>query len=346
MDQPSTTDLPDFCLTGSKDPPVPLEVSDGLLPQEKVSAQLFNYLNNKSGLWIRWIAEGVLRRSSLTNKAPIVATSDRNGLVRSYLTAEGYVGGPVIQTCELWRTGVSVGNNTRVSENFVATISGGTVTLNSATSISPKMGTPFVDLGLTIGFANRNAGVVTSGLNTAHIIGNLPDTVVVIEGYLCRTNASQSVAAYFGMHSFNYKTNFSGSDDTETLSHDFVHFRSSYNAPETDTTWKCVVGNSTGKTVVDSGVSSATMSEFSHFRIEYHGDNSALGGDNGNEPVARFFIGGVMVAEISTNRVPKNKSMGVGALFGTWAGPQFTSKFLVGPIKMAWNCVANATPPV
>jgi hypothetical protein len=185
-----------------------------------------------------------------------------------------------------------------------------------------------------------------SGGTAEQAIGNLDDCTAVMEwrAYTSVIGANGS-DQYMGLHSLDSFT-ATGVDDGTANS--FVLFRRDGSGGG-DTNWFIAFAdNVAAGTPVDSGVAIAADTWYT-FRIELHGANTPVGVDNSTAAVARCFIDGVEVAEITASTLPSGAEE-LGMLFfqggtGGGAGPTSDVDLVVGHVKLAWNEVLSADVP-
>jgi len=340
------TKTPSWATSGTKTEPSSGQKAAGFAVAAKWAAQHANWILGNISDWIDWLNSGYLTRSGLTDRTPVFATTDRDGRARHYLGPEGYIMGPAIQETYVWapvNSGANASHGAAIggAQMTAKAISGGLVRVMPPSATAPALGAPRARLKILSGGAQDEANIsAAQGANGA-TIGDLDNQCAVLETELC-FESDQQIAAYCGFSEDGYSGGYSAAALNET-GKAFVHFRADYNSPATETTWHCVVGDGTNITAVDSGVSSV-MTEFSTFRIEYHGANTPLGVDNSDAPVVRFFINGVLEATISDGSVPTMSDLSTsgfspGVSHGSVAGADAECDLWVGPMKVA--CTAR-----
>lgn len=329
---------------------------DGFDSAQRPPSQYLNWLLNTIYNWVLWIQVGVWQRSSLTDNTPVKATSDRNGRHRHYLGPEGYWMGPAIQHTHVWTpvdggTDLITGSGTASCAPH-ARASGD---VNTQTRIMPPTGTApasgaprmrmrvlnaAVSQGITID--NEAAGFADQP------IGNLDDTIAVVETRVYTDTIGTSETKIFvGFH--DQASAAPANVDDPALGNIFAMFRRSGQSGSEDTNWFAIVGNGSGTpTVVDSTVAIVADTWFT-LRVELHGANSPVGVDNTTAPVARFFVDGAEVAEITTGDVPKGVAATTLGLFirhqATATGPGADVDMVASMSKLAWNEVLDADVP-
>lgn len=319
---------------------------------QRPPSQYENWLLNAIYLWLLWIKNGVWQRSSLTDNTPVMSTSDRDGRQRHLIGPEGYIMGPVIQDMYRWSpindaTDAQTGIGTASVASLVTTDNGANTATRilGPTSSAPATGGP--RLRLRILDAATSSKVMTysdtdAGTNKGPV-GNLDDVVAIMEwrAYVTSIGADE-VQQFMGLHSFN-NTTISGIQDG-TVS-EFVMFRRNGSTP--DTNWFCVFGDNVASgTPVDSGVAVAADTWYT-FRIELHGANTPVGVGNSTAAVARYFIDGAEVAEVTAANLPAGAST-MGHILWHAAdatGPTGDVDLVAGPVRLAWNEVLDADVP-
>lgn len=317
----------------------------GWVKDEQPGAQHMNWILHRIYLWILWFSNGIFQRSSLTNNTPIFQTSDRNGRPRSYLGPEGYWMGPVIEETYRWNDldtaapfgagAVAPGLNSVVQANVEVFLLGGQ-------STAPKTCAPRCRIRIKDAATTQMSQVFPLGINGQNVFSNLDDCVFVVEGRATiDTIGANEVGIGLGIH----EGGASGAlFDVGTASAFAMFTRKTAIA-----NWQCTVATgAAAATVVDSGVAIVADQYFT-LRVELHGANTPVGVGNTTAAVARFFINGVEVAEITDAKVPKEGDGLLGPWFGgtgNATGPAADVDFDVSLFKAAWSETLDFVVPI
>lgn len=285
---------------------------------------------------VKALAEGVYTRALLTNNSPLIAFTDRDGRARSYVGSEGYVMGNVHQLDYVFgpleTTGLVSGDQCThygaaglITEQPSITL----VRVVPGSTTAPATTSPTLEIFLPNAVVSNECYVYPNVDNagTDNILGGLDNACVVLEASVAVSAIGASnVDVAVGLRA----PNFNGSVDVSTRRHALL-VRSTG-----DTNWRCSVSDGSAATSVDSGVAISTNAFF-HVRIELHGVNTPVGVDAATG-VARFFIDGVEVAEITTANVPHTGDLGpwLGAQ-GVSPGPTADFTMSCSRLKVAWN---------
>lgn len=347
-------DLPDWTPSGGDVvEPSSLEKTDGFKPNERPPAQYVNWFWELVHQWILWLKNGVFTRPSLTDNTPVIATSDRDGRLRHYLGPEGYWMGPAIQETYRWspvNSGVDLvagaGNaycnpliEARSDANCRVRIIAGS---DSAIVAS---GGPVARLRADNAASDDRAYLISEpGALGDQPIGDIDNVVAVMEWRAyTSSNGQDQCRQFMGFHNMQ---DISVSGMNAALGRRAMIRRDG--DVTADANWMCNVSNGSSFTTVDSGVTIVVDTWYT-FRIEYHGGNSPVGVDNSTAAVARFFINGAEVAEITTANVPSsagNRHLGMLMMqLADSTGPSADEDLVVGTVHMAWNEVLSPSVP-
>jgi hypothetical protein len=177
-----------------------------------------------------------------------------------------------------------------------------------------------------------------SGTPAEQPIGNLDDCTAV----MCWRAYTSDIGAngndqFMGLHSSDSISSTAVDDGTVNS---FVMFRRDGGGGG-DTNWFIeFADNVAAGTAVDSAVAIAVDTWYD-FRIELHGANTPVGVGNSSSAVARCFINGTEVAEITSSSLPSGAEE-LGMIFfqggtGGGAGPTSDVDLGVGHAKLAWS---------
>jgi len=337
------TDLPAWATTGTKTEPSSGSKLAGWIPGAKAAAQHFNWLLFTIYSWVLWLNVGILQRSAAADNSPLLSSADRDGNVRHYIDPNGYFGGPAINETHRWgplslsviTTGATcsrAGAAVIVDTNTYVKAVGGETTANVG-------GGPQLQLEVTTSASAQRALVLQEyGGGTPagdQPISDLDDNVVVMEWGAYLSSATLTGMEYAGgLHNFASITNAGLGAATNR----FVQF---YASPG-NANWLCRAAAGGSVTTVASTVPADTTRH--NFRIELHGASTALGAS-----IARFFIDGVLITEMSTDdsdQVPSGGSS-LGMMF--WAGgssPASNRSLFVTTTKVAWTEARTFVAPI
>jgi len=329
------TVLPAWATTGTATEPSAGSKLIGFIPGAKWAAQHANWLLLNIYLWLLWISNGVLQRSAAADNSPVWSSADRDGNQRHYVDPNGYFGGPAIQELHRWgpvSTGVNIttGNPCSRLGATVFADTNCTVQVLSGTSAAVEGGGPQLTLNVATGASGDRALVVSEyGGGTPSSdqpITDLDDNIVVMEwsAYISSTTLTGMEYAS-GLHNFAAHSHAGLGAGTNR----FVQFY----AAAGNANWLCRCAKGGAITSDDSGV--AVTTGFKRFRLELHGANTALGAS-----VARFFIDGALVSEMSSDDSDQVPSGGSALGMMHWAGgtsPASNRAYSITSCLLAWT---------
>lgn len=291
-----------------------------------------------------FVEAGLFTRPALADDSPVIATTDRDGRIRNFTDPNGYWCGPAVQQQYLWgpvNSGGDAAHGTVIGPPHLSAkaISGGLVRIMTPSASAPALGASRARLRILSGGTQDEAGITAINGANGSMIGDLDDQCIVMEVDASLVGNHQQIGAYIGLHEDGYSGGYSAAGFNET-NRAFAHFKADYNSPATSVVWQCAAGDGSAITTVSTSIST-NMTEFSTFRIEYHGANTPVGVANATAPVVRFFIDGARVAEITSANVPRNadaaKGISPGVSVGSVAGASGQVDFWVGPMKLAFS---------
>lgn len=346
-DKPSTSTLPRWATDGAAKVATPASGKQdiGWDTQEKPPAQWWNWLCLNAYLWLLWISDGYWTRPSLTDNTPVLATTDRAGRERHYLGPEGYWMGPAIQETHRWgpvdvAATVSTGGSVSPLGMKAVVDANTSISIISGLSGSVTSGEPSLSLAATTLASNQRAMVLseygggTPGGNQP--VSDLDNNVVVMEHRSYVSSATLTGIEYYsGIHNF---ASF-GATTLALATNRFAYFLGATGSAN----WRCYVANGSSTSNVDSGVAIVADQMYT-FLLELHGANSPVGVDAGGA-VARFFIDGAEVAEITTANVPSGLSSLGGFHAVAGSSPASDRYYRVHTTKLAWSAVLSPDVP-
>ncbi len=341
------TVLPEWATGGSAVVTTPSVAKQelGWETQEKPPAQHLNWIKLHTYNWLDWLNAGVFQRSDVADHSPVISTADREGRHRHYVGPEGYFMGPAVNETHRWGP---VNTTTDLASAATVSVLGSRLIrdantscrIQSGTGATPTSGDPILRLGADTSASNQRAFVPHEyGSGTPNIdqpIGDTENNVAVME-YRCSVSSTTLTGVKYisGFHDFAQHAALTVLASTNLYA--IIY------ADSGSTEWTCAVANGSGVTSVASGVT-ITADTYFTMRIELHGVNSPVGVGAGTA-VARFFIDGVMVQEISTANVPSGTyPLGYFHMITgvSLAADRFYS---VGTTKVAWTQALAANVP-
>jgi len=343
-DKPTT--LPQFATDGAAEVETPPtgKLDIGWVEGELPPAGWFNWLSLHVYLWILWIKNGVLQRSSISDNSPLWTSADRDGNPRHYVSPNGYFMGPATQEVHRWgpialTTNITTGNNCSRQGAAVFADTNTNVKVISGESAGTIGGGPQLTLTVTSAASGDRALVLSEyGGGTPsndQPISDLDDNIVEMEwvGYVSSTTLT-GIEYASGLHNFASHSHAG----LGLGSNRFVQFY----AAAGNTNWLCRCAAGGVITTEDSGI--AVVAGVIHsFRIELHGANTALGAS-----IARFFVDGVLVSEMSSDDTDQVPSGGSTMGMMHWAGgsPASDRSYSVSTCRLAWTERRGVVAPI
>lgn len=327
-DKPTST--PGWTATGTA--PSSGEKSSGFSSGDRLPAAYVDWFWQNVSSWITWLSDGVLRRSSLSNRSPVLTLADRDGNARSYIDADGYRMGDSIEA-SYWFShapNLGVGNNVSSGAPLYNDFEDSGFNVLIATS---EFNTFALDLVCPASPSAAGDGIL---INTgADVVRNPDDTVAVMEGVVSVDNVS--TGACFACWGF-----FQGSTSDALLDGNFAKagLRISMGTGDVHT----IVSDAGGTTTTtDTGVN-VTADTRVRLRVEFHGANTTRGVANSTAPVALFYLDGTLVGTATAN-LPDGVN-GFGPACGVRAYTTGSAaNFYVGPFRFACNTELSPTVP-
>lgn len=350
------TELPRWAdVGGDIDVPPSGKQDIGWVGNELPPNQFFNWLQNRAFQWLEWIDNGLWTRPSLTDNTPVVATTDRDGRVRHYSGPEGYWMGPAIQETHRWSP---IDNAADHAAGDIVSTARAVLAVTFATDAlartlngsvtAPRTGGPQLRLKVTTAAtSNESVSVISESNGTGVLdgldlqpIADIDNVVAVMEWTMhADTIGASGVSIVAG---FSDMSNISAGNVSDGTSNSLCII---HREPG-DTNWQATVGDNTAETQNNTGVA-VVADQLYEMRIEYHGKNTPVGVGNSTAAVARFFIDGVEVEEITDANVPNGTGINMGFIVhaGAISSPGANVDAFFGPVKLAWNHLLNASPP-
>lgn len=290
--------------------------------------------------WTKWLDDGLLTRDTVADKSPILTTTNRAGNPMHYLGPQGYWMGPAVQ--EQYRFGpvqpgtFTVGSSISKGDVLKALI----IDSGSSALVSSSAGCSSPCLVIDGGTTSPD-GVLVS-VEDIPPITNLDDTIIVMSGRVKFASITSADDVYFGLHDLRQSGGLGGN---LALMVDAACDGCFFDLPFASTNLRVrCFSNGVSNTVASTGVTVVT-NQWYDYRVEYHGADSTLGANNSSNPVARFFVDGVMTNEVTGTSVPPNSAK-LGGMLCTRKQGGGTSAFVTfATVKLAWCDTLTANAP-
>jgi len=337
------TDLPEWASGGGADIVTPStgKKATGWTGGEKPPAQYVNWLQHTIYLWLRWIFEGVLQRSDVSDNTPVLATCDRAANVRSWIDASGYTNGPAICEQYVWGprrlTSITTDGNASSKDRQLAVY---THAQSSITIVeSTRSNAPCLRINTVASTSVSEGAIVANG--PVQPVSNIPNTVITWESSFELSFVSDTCAYFFGLSDLGAPAGAPAPSRLSSATSNGCLF-----LVDSGASTELFVQNTNGvaRSVSGTGVTLANNTRY-QLRVELHGANTPVG-VNAAAPVARYFVNGVLAhEETGTGFLPTSANLG-SCIGARRDATNVGSALIVGTTRLNYNDVLDSSANV